>query len=194
MGSADGDEHAGFADLQAAEAMNDGHAIDGEFLVEQLADFAHFGEGHGFIGFVVEIQGAAAMGLVANETVEGDDGTVGVGAHLADDSGCVNRRAKEGEQVILCDGVWHGWVSTSAYGRKKGDRIIFGEWRVPGGEFFVPGSDEGDAICGKIREATGVAVEQFCDVRAFENLHGFLANSGEFAQGAEEENFDAKIA
>src|ERR1700751_4107289 len=49
---ADGDENAGFADLQATETVGGGDAVDRKFLVNFVADFADLCEGHGFVGFV----------------------------------------------------------------------------------------------------------------------------------------------
>ena len=43
MGCADGNENAGFANFEAAETVNDSDAMDGEFLMEQLADLSHLG-------------------------------------------------------------------------------------------------------------------------------------------------------
>jgi len=85
VGSADGDEDAGFADLQTTEAVNDGYAMDGELFMQSTADFFHFGEGHGFVGFVVKIESGTAMRLVAHEAVESDDGTVLICADILDD-------------------------------------------------------------------------------------------------------------
>lgn len=100
MRRADGDEDAGFADLQATQAMGDGDTIDGEFVVDGGGDFADFGEGHGFVGFVVEIQRAAAVGLVADATVEGNDGAIVRGADVADQGGGVDGLADEQEKIV----------------------------------------------------------------------------------------------
>src|SRR6266576_2869533 len=64
---ADRDKYAGFADLEAPEPVNHRDTMDAVFFVNLHADFAHFREGHGFIGFVVEVQSGAVVGLIADE-------------------------------------------------------------------------------------------------------------------------------
>lgn len=107
MRRADSDENAGFADLETAEAVNDGDAVDGKFLVEGLADLPHLGESHGFVGLVIEVHGAAAVGFVAHETIEVNDGAVLIGAHALHDSGCVDGRLHQSEKIVFCGGVEH---------------------------------------------------------------------------------------
>lgn len=76
MRCADGDEYAGFANFQTAEAMRDGDAMNCKILVEMGGDFRHFEQRHGFVRFVVKVQCGAVMRLVADKAVERDDGTV----------------------------------------------------------------------------------------------------------------------
>src|SRR5208337_4535382 len=134
MRGADSNEDAGFADFEAAEAVNDGDPVDGEFFVDQLANFFHLGEGHWFVGFVLEVQGASPVGFVANKAVEGHDRPI---LAVADDRRHVDRGTTQGKEVVFCSDVRHGQVSTPADRREKRDRIIFGEWRVPGSEFLI---------------------------------------------------------
>ncbi len=79
MGGGNGDEDAGFADDEAAEAMDDGDVADAEVLDGLGAEKLHLRECHLLVGFVVEVQGAAAAGVVANDAVEDADGSVGAG-------------------------------------------------------------------------------------------------------------------
>ena len=76
MRRTDGYEHAGLADFEASKAVDHGDAMDAVFLVELSADFPHFREGHGLIGFVIQVQSRAIVGLVADETIECDGGAV----------------------------------------------------------------------------------------------------------------------
>src|SRR5260370_28983245 len=92
---ADGNEYAGFTDLEAAEPVDHGNAMDTVSFAEVIADFAHFGESHGFVGFIIEIQSRAIVGLIAHETVEGDDGAVFGGADVAGQRGQITRRVVE---------------------------------------------------------------------------------------------------
>ncbi len=101
MGRADRDEDAGLADFETAEAMNDGHSVNGEFFVELGRDFSHFGKGHGFVSFVVEIECGPTMGLIADETVEGDDGAVFGSTDFADEGGHVDGVADQLADVVV---------------------------------------------------------------------------------------------
>ena len=62
---------------QAAEPMGDGNAVDGELRAGGGGNFVHLGNRHGLVGFVVEVERAAIVGLIADAAVEGDDGAVG---------------------------------------------------------------------------------------------------------------------
>ena len=48
----------------------------GKLRADLRADFAHFGERHRFVGFVFEIESAAAFEIVADKAVEDDDGAI----------------------------------------------------------------------------------------------------------------------
>src|SRR6267143_2102309 len=100
MSRADSDEDASFADFETAEAMDDGDAVNGEFFVQLGGDFSHFGEGHGFVRFIVEIERGAIVGLIADETVEGDDGAIFGSADEADESGHVDGIADQLADVV----------------------------------------------------------------------------------------------
>jgi len=80
--------------------MHDGDTVNGELRVNLSADFADFGERHRFVGFVVEIERAPAVRMVADTAVEGDDGTVFGGAEVAYERGGVDRFAAEMKKVV----------------------------------------------------------------------------------------------
>ncbi len=109
MVRADGDEDAGFADFETAEAMDDGDAVNSEFFVQLGRDLAHFGEGHGFVGFVVEVERGTIVGLIADETVKRDDGAVLGGADVSGEGGHVDGIADQPADVVV-RGRGHGGV------------------------------------------------------------------------------------
>ena len=109
MRGADGYEDAGFADFETAEAMNDGHAMNSEFFAQVGGDLVHFGEGHGFVSFVVKIERGAIVGLITDETVEGNDSAVFGSADFADESGHVDGPANQLADVVV-RGRGHGGV------------------------------------------------------------------------------------
>lgn len=87
---ADGNEDAGVPDLEAAEAVDDGDTVNGKFRVHLGGDIADLGECHGLVRFVVEVECAASVRLVADAAVEGDNGAVFSGADVADESSRVD--------------------------------------------------------------------------------------------------------
>src|ERR1700733_7506047 len=76
MRGADDDKDAGFANVQAAEAVDDGDAADFEFLANLRADFGDFGEGHALVGFVFEVERLAPAKIIAHEAIENHCGAV----------------------------------------------------------------------------------------------------------------------
>src|SRR6266850_396310 len=101
VSGADSDEDARFTDFETAEAMDDGNAVNGEFFVELGRDFSHFGKGHGFVSFVVEIECGPTMRLIADEAIKGDDGAVFGGADLANEGGHVDGIADQLADVVV---------------------------------------------------------------------------------------------
>ena len=93
MRGANGNENAGFADFQPAQAVDHCDAVNRIFFVELPADFAHFRESHRFIRFVIKVKRAPIVRLVADETVERYDGAVAGGANVPDECGWINRLA-----------------------------------------------------------------------------------------------------
>ena len=138
---ADGNENAGFADFEAAQPVGDGDAVNAVFLVELCADFAHFGQGHGFVGFVVEVESRAIVRLIADETVEGNDRAILGSAHLPGQRGHIDGLAHQLVDVIVRESR-HADASAAAHGREKGDFVTGTERSVPGGELLIARSDQ----------------------------------------------------
>ena len=155
MRGADGDKHAGFADFQAAKAVDDGYTMDAELFVKLSGDFAHLGKGHGFVGFIVEVKRAAIVGLIAHEAVEGDDGAVLRSAQVNDERAGVDRLANQLEDVIM-HGRGHGFASSTTDGWKESDFVARMEHRIPSDKFLVPGGHDGGAVFGKLRNTRGI--------------------------------------
>jgi len=104
---ADGDEDAGFADFEAAETVGHGDGVDGEKRVKRRGDLSHFFKGHGFIGFVFEVEGGATQRVIADAAIESDDGAVVRLADVTDESFEGNGFANEKDQIGI--GSWgHG--------------------------------------------------------------------------------------
>ena len=129
-------EYAGFADFEAAEPVGHGDAMDAVFFMELSADFAHLGEGHGLVSFVVQVKGRAVVRLIADETVERDDGAVFGRAHMAGQRGHVDGFAHQLVDVIVGK-CRHVDASSAANGREKGNFVAGVERRVPSSKFLV---------------------------------------------------------
>jgi hypothetical protein len=187
---ADGNEYAGVTDLEAAEPVNHGDAVDSVFFVELNADFSHFGEGHGFVGFVLQVESGTIVGLVADETIESDGGAVFGRAHVACQRGYVDGLANQLIDVIVRE-CRHIDASAATYGREKRDFVAGEERRIPGGEFLVARSDHRGAVFCELGMARGVESEKLLDGRGVGELGGVFGMAGEFLEAAEKEDGDA---
>jgi hypothetical protein len=190
MRRADGDENAGFADFEAAQTVGDGDAVDAVFLVELGADFLHLGEGHGFVGFVVEIEGRAIVRLIADETVEGNDRAVHGSAYLLGQRGHIDGLAHQLVDVIVRESG-HADASAAAHGREKGDFVAGAERRIPGGELLIARSDHRGAVFCKIRNPRRVDSEELLNRHCVCELDGIFGMAGEFLKAAEKQDFHA---
>jgi hypothetical protein len=189
MRCADGDEDACFADVEAAEAMDDGDAMDWKLGVHLGGDFADLGEGHGLVGFVVEVERGATVRLVANAAVEGDDGAVFAGAHVADKRCRVNGLGDETEVVIAKRS--HRGGSASADWRKEGDFVAGMERGAPVGEFLIARSNQRGAEAGELWMARAIVGEELLDARAVGKVGEIFGAADDFFKAAEKEDFDA---
>src|SRR5437016_908226 len=187
---ADGNEYASVTDLEPPEPVDHGDAMDRVFFVELNADFAQFGEGHGFVGFVVEVESRTIVGLIAGETIESDDGAVFGRAHVADKSDHVDGLAHQLVDVILGE-CRHVYASAAAYGREKRDFVAGTERRIPCGEFLVARSDSRGAVFCELGMTRGVESEKLLERRGVCELDGVLGMAGEFLEAAEKEDRDA---
>lgn len=192
MRSADGDEDAGFADLETAEAVHDGDAVDGKFIVKLDANFAHLGEGHGLVSLVVEIKGRAIVGLVADEAIKGNDGAVFRGAHVSRECGHIDGGANKFENVVVVMRHEHGTRLTAADGREEGDFVAGVKRRVPRCELLIAGGDHGGAIFGELGNARRVEGEELLDGGSIGDFDRFLGMADDILQAAEEEDLNAQ--
>ena len=191
MRRADRDENAGFADFKASQAVDHGYAIDGVSGVEVSGDFLHFGQRHGFVSFVFEIERGAAVRMIADATVEGGDSTVTIGADLAGDFGVRNRAARDFDAVVGM-GCGHR-ESAAADGREEADFVAGAERSVPGGEFLVACGDKRSAELEKLWAGRGASGEEVFDYGAIAKFDGFLGGAVKLLQAAEIENFDGHL-
>jgi hypothetical protein len=162
VGRTYGNENTGISDFQSPKAMDNGNAINGEFVVHFDGDFRHFGEGHGFVGFILEVESAAAVGIVANTTIEGNDGAVSGLAELLDKRRRFDSLPRERDLVFLEDGIQVGEL-TSADGRQKSDLVARLDRRAPGGEFLISRSHERAAKVRDPRMAGAEMGKKLCD-------------------------------
>jgi hypothetical protein len=165
MWRADGDEDAGLADFESAEAMRDGDAIDCELCVNVGGDFAQLRERHRFVGFVIKVERAAAVGIVADAAVEGDDGAVGIGADVADERSGIDRMAAELDEVVGGSGGHAGvrLTLTAADGREEGYFIAGLEQSRPSGKFAIAGDGDCASMFGQFGVACDALGEEVLD-------------------------------
>lgn len=187
MWGTNGDEHAGFADFQAAEAVNDGYAMDAMSLMKLGADFAHLGEGHGFVSFVFEVERGAIMRLVADKAIESDDGAVLRSPDVLDEPRCVDRFANQLKNVMV-ERCGHGCVSSAADGRQKGHFVAGMERRIPRSEFLIARSHDGRSVFDKFRNPRDVSGKELLDGGSVAKIQRFLGVADDIFQAAEEQD------
>jgi len=189
VGGANGDVYAGFADFEAAKAMDHGDAIDGKLLMKVRGDLLNFSQSHGLVGLVLEVEGAAVLGVVADESVKDDYGAVFMGANIS----CQGDRVYGfvNQQSDIGGGDGHGYTSATAYRRQEGNFVAGMQNSVPRRELLIAGGDQRRAILPQFGVASGTVSEKRFDIGLRRELYGFLGASGDVFQTAEKENFDA---
>ncbi len=190
MWRANGNKYASFADFEAPEPVDHGNAMNTVFLMNLKADFAHFGEGHGLIGLVIEIESRAVVGLITHEAVEGDNGAVLWGADKADLRSHIDGFAYQLVDVIVGE-CHHVDVSAAAHGREKCNLVAGTEWRIPGGKFLVARRNHRRAVFCKLWITRRIESEELLDRRGIRELGGILGVAGEVLEAAEKEDLHA---
>ena len=139
MGSTYRDVHAGFSKFEASETVDHGDAMNGKLVVEMRGDLLNFGQGHGLVRFVFEVEGAAILGMVADKSVEDNNGAVCVAANISGESdwvdGLVNQRCDIG------GGSGHRYTSATADRWEEGNFIAGVKKGVPRSELLVARGD-----------------------------------------------------
>ena len=64
------DQDAGFTDFQAAQPVHQAYVPHRKALQGCLGQLTHFVESHGLVGFIVQIEGAAPAGVIANDALK----------------------------------------------------------------------------------------------------------------------------
>jgi len=140
VGGGDDDEHAGFADLEASEAVDDGDMADIEAGVGFGCQLPHLFLGHLAVGFVVEMEGLAATGLVAHDAVKNHDCAVfatldcvdhrvRINALMGESSKCRQPRVAEDREIqIVFSSAGDGWEQADLVAGVEdlGGRGVFG--------------------------------------------------------------------
>src|SRR5207244_8006608 len=148
---------------------------------------SHFGKSHGFVGFVIEVQGGAVVRLITDETIKSDNGAVFRGP---DDAGQRNRVDGFSHQLkdVIVGQCRHGDASAAAHRRKKRNLVAGTEGSVPGGEFLVARSDYRRTVLCELRIARRVKSEELLDRGGIGELGGILGVAGEVLEAPEKED------
>lgn len=171
--------------------MDHGNTVDGELTVDAGGDFLDFGEGHGFVGLVVEVEGTVIFGMIADKSVKNDDGAVFVAADMGSQRDWIDGFVNERSDVRGSRRGGHGYTSATTYWRKEGNLITGMKDGIPGGELLVAGGDHGGAILLEFGVKAGVAGKKRFDRGFGSEIQGILGAHGDLFQAAEEENLDA---
>jgi hypothetical protein len=189
MGSAYCDAYAGFSDFEPAKAVDHGDAMDGELIVEVRCDLLNFGQSHGLVGLVFEVESAAVSGMVADESVKDNDGAILIAANISRESDWVysfmNQRSDVG------GGGGHGYTSATAYGWQEGNLIASVKDGIPGRELLIAGSDQRRAILLKFGVPADIAGKKRLDVGLGGKVYGFMGATGNLFQATEEQHLNS---
>lgn len=183
------DVHAGFADLETAEAVNHRDEVDLKVIVEVRGDLLNFGESHGLVRFVLQVESAAIFGMVADEAVKDNNGAIFIAANIGCKSvaiyGFVNQRSDIGGRR------GHGYTSAAAYGRQEGNFVASVKGGVPRGELPIAGGDQRRAVLFQFGVMAGVLRKERFDVGLDRKVYGLLGAPEDFFQAAEKQDLDA---
>ena len=162
MRSAYRDVHAGFSNFEPAKAVDHGDEMDGKLIVDVGGDLLNFSQSHGLVSLVLEVEGAAVFGMVADESVKDDDGAITIPANKSCQSfpvyGFVNQR----NDIRGRSG--HGYTSATAYWWQEGNFIASMQNGIPRRKFLVAGGDQRRAILLKLGVTAGVVGKKRFDI------------------------------
>lgn len=130
------------------------------------------------------------MGLVADEAVKGNDGTILRGADVADEIGHVNGLAQQLKNVIV-ERRWHVDALAATHGREECDLVAGMERRIPRSEFLIARGNDRRTIFGKLGMRCGVVGEEMFYRGRFGKFGRIFVAADELFEAAEEENLDA---
>jgi hypothetical protein len=127
MGRGDDDCDAGLADQHAPETVD--HRDVGDLVLrgDLAADSGQHLERHGFVALVVEAEGRAAPGVVADDALEDYDRSVAPGLHARGEGANVDSVPGQGKVVAALDDVDRVGTGAAAYRREEGDLVAFGQ-------------------------------------------------------------------
>jgi hypothetical protein len=163
--------------------------MDGKLIVEVRGDLLNLGQSHGLVSLVLEVEGAAVSGMVADESVKDNYRAVSIAANLSSQGGriygFVNQRSDIG------GGRRHGYTSATAYGWQEGNFIASMKNGVPRCELLIAGRDQRRAVLLKFGVTAGILGKEGFDIGLGRKVDGFLGASGDLFQAAEKQNLDA---
>src|ERR1700739_624904 len=79
--------------------------MNGEAMVKLQADLSHLPKRHGLVSFVIEVQGAASMGLIPHKAIEGNNRAVLTIPDVLDERCKVNDRVEQFKAIIFGGGA-----------------------------------------------------------------------------------------
>jgi hypothetical protein len=142
-----GDEHRGLADLEPADAMENGHALDlRPARADGQADLAQLGLGHRGVGLVLEELHRPPARLVAHDAGEDHDAA---GARIVDQRGEGIGRER------MLDDLEHVVIRAAAHRREQAELVV-GAQVVLGLDVVVT---DGEERIRTVRRELGVTVD-----------------------------------
>ena len=183
------DVHAGFSNFESAKAVDHSDTMDGKLVVEVRGDFLNFGQCHGLVSLVLEVEGTAVFGMVADESVKDNNGAVAIPANISCQGGRVNGFVNQRSDIGGRGG--HRYTSATAYRRQEGNFVASMKDGIPRREFLIAGGDERRAVLLKFGVTAGIAGKEGFDIGLGSQVYGFVGAPGDLFQSPEEQDLDA---
>src|SRR5882762_14005 len=179
------DEDAGFADLQASEAMDYFHIADFEFGQGLEGKFLHFLERHGLVGFILQVQRLATASVVADDALEDGGGAVfGTLEDIGDGCG-VDGVADQGAMRTAC-----GCIRATGDRRKQSDFVSCLEYVRSSCELLIDRHRDARQVPLQFGRGGCAVIQQICQGGSLRQLECLRGAAAEVFQNTEEEDAD----
>ena len=185
-------QHAGLADDQASQAVDQRHLVGVKLPVHGLRDFAQLSQRHRLVRLIVQVQGLPPFGVVSHDAFKAQDCSLRwrleLFHNLGDPDGFANQRNDVSRVLRLCRGQRSG---TAADRRQESHLVIGTQARLPVCENLVDRRDHRAAKPRQFRIALRVPRKQIFQGRGIVYLRILFRPAHNFLEAPEKQNVHA---